>query len=106
MIVGPTACGKSSLAESLAERCEAEIISADALQVYQGLDIGTAKPSGQAQERYRYHCVDLYPPDERSTAGTFAVAARAAIADVLQRGRLPPPRGRQWLLYRCHAGSA
>lgn len=89
VIVGPTACGKSTLAERLVERCDAEIISADALQVYRGLDIGTAKPSGEARARYRYHCIDLYAPDERSTAGTFALAARAAVADVLQRGRLP-----------------
>lgn len=89
VIVGPTACGKSTLAESLVERCDAEIISADALQVYRGLDIGTAKPNAEAQARYRYHCVDLYAPDERSTAGSFAVAARKAVAAVLERNRLP-----------------
>ena len=71
------------------ERCDAEIISADALQVYRGLDIGTAKPNAEAQARYRYHCVDLYSPHERSTAGSFAVAAREAVAAVLERDRLP-----------------
>jgi len=89
VIVGPTGSGKSALAERLVERGNAEIISADALQVYRGLDIGTAKPSAETQARYRYHCIDLHAPDERSTAGTFAVAARAAVTDVLERGRLP-----------------
>jgi len=89
VIVGPTGCGKSTLAEHLVERCDAEIVSADALQVYRGLDIGTAKPGKDALARYRYHCVDLLAPDERSTAGSFAVSARAAIAAVLGRARLP-----------------
>lgn len=89
VIAGPTASGKSALAERLVERGDTEIVSADALQVYRGLDVGTAKPSSEAQALYRYHCLDLYAPDERSTAGSYAVAARAAIADVLDRGRLP-----------------
>ncbi len=89
VIVGPTASGKSALAERLVERCDGEIISADALQVYQGLDVGTAKPTVAARARYRYHCIDLYGPDMRSTAGTFAVAARRAIDDVLNRGHMP-----------------
>jgi len=89
VIVGPTACGKSTLAEQLVERCDAEIVSADALQVYRGLDIGTAKPTRKAQARYHYQCIDLYAPDARSTAGTFALAARAAVADVERRGHLP-----------------
>ncbi len=88
VIVGPTASGKSSLAESLVESLDAEIISADALQVYRGLDIGTAKPAPQEQRQYRYHGVDLVDPDDRFTAARFARFARKAIHEINQRGRL------------------
>jgi tRNA dimethylallyltransferase len=89
VICGPTAAGKSRLAERLAERVGGAIVSADALQVYTGLDIGTAKPSPSDQARYRYHCVDLYGARDRCTAGTFARAARQAIAGIRATGRLP-----------------
>ena len=72
VIVGPTASGKSSLAEALVERLDAEIVSADALQVYEGLDIGTAKPTPDALRRFRYHGVDIAKPDDRFTAARFA----------------------------------
>ena len=58
-IVGPTASGKSALALSLAERWGAEIISLDASQVYQGMDIGTAKVSAEEQARVQHHLLDL-----------------------------------------------
>lgn len=89
LVVGPTAAGKSALAEHLAARVDGEIVSADALQVYRGLDVGTAKPSAAIRARIPHHCVDVFAPDERCTAGAYARCARAAIADVRRRGRVP-----------------
>ncbi|MDR1359245.1 MAG: (d)CMP kinase, partial [Coriobacteriales bacterium] len=60
-VVGPTATGKSALAEALAVRLDGEILSADSMQVYKGMDIGTAKVP-LAQRRVAYHCIDLVAP--------------------------------------------
>jgi tRNA dimethylallyltransferase len=86
-IVGPTATGKTALALELAERVGAEIVSADARQVYRGLDIGTAKPTPAERARVAHHCLDLVAPTERFDVGRYRQAARAAIADVVGRGR-------------------
>jgi tRNA dimethylallyltransferase len=86
-IVGATAVGKSALALTVAERVGAEIVSADALQVYRGLDIGTAKPSRHERERVPHHLVDILEPQERFSAGRFARLARSAIEAILGRGR-------------------
>ncbi len=89
VVAGPTGSGKSAFAERLVECCDAEIVSADALQVYRGLDIGTAKPSRDDQRRFRYHGVDLLGPGERCTAGSYADFTRPVIAAIAERGRLP-----------------
>lgn len=89
LVVGPTASGKSAVAETLASRLDAELISADAFQVYRGLDIGTAKPDPVSRHHHRYHCLDLFEPTARCTAGLYARAAQKAIAEVRARGRYP-----------------
>lgn len=89
VIVGPTASGKSELAESLVDELDAEIVSADALQVYRGLDIGTAKPTPDERRRFRYHCVDFLDPAQRCSAGSFGRRAREAMAAIRARSRLP-----------------
>lgn len=89
LVVGPTASGKSRLGLELAEAIGGEIVSADAFAVYRGLDIGTDKPDGEARRRVRHHLVDILDPWERFSAGAFAVAADAAIADIHRRGRVP-----------------
>jgi tRNA dimethylallyltransferase len=86
-IVGPTAVGKSALAMALAERLGAEIVSGDALQVYRGFDIGTAKPSVAERARVTHHLVDVLEPTQRFSAGRFATLARATIAEISRRGR-------------------
>lgn len=87
-VVGPTAVGKSALAEALALDLGGEIVSADAMQVYRGMDIGTAKPS--ADEHFvRYHCIDLVDPGEAYSAARFQHDARAAFADIARRGCVP-----------------
>lgn len=86
-IVGPTAVGKSRLALELARELDGEIVNADALQVYRGFDVGTAKPSAEERRRVRHHLVDVLEPDERFSAGEFARRARAAIAGIEAAGR-------------------
>ncbi|HEX9800591.1 MAG TPA: tRNA (adenosine(37)-N6)-dimethylallyltransferase MiaA [Thermoanaerobaculia bacterium] len=86
-LVGATATGKSAVALAAAEACGAEIVNADALQVYRDLDIGTAKPSREERRRVPHHLVDILDPRERFSAGEFARRARAALAEIAARGR-------------------
>lgn len=86
-IVGPTAVGKSALAMAVAERAGAEIVSGDALQVYRGFDVGTAKPSTAERARVPHHVVDVLDPTERFSAGRFVTMARAALDEIAGRGR-------------------
>jgi tRNA dimethylallyltransferase len=88
-LVGPTAAGKTELALAVAERLLAEIVSADAMLVYRGMDIGTAKPTPEERARVPHHLVDLVDPGEEFSVARFQPLARAAIADVLGRGRPP-----------------
>jgi len=87
VVLGPTATGKSALGMRLAEELDGEIINADALQVYRGLDIGTAKPSAQMRRAVAHHLIDILDPSERFSAGEFARRARGAIAEIGARGR-------------------
>ncbi len=87
-VVGATATGKSRLALALAEALDGEIVNADALQVYRGFDIGTAKPTAEERARVPHHLVDILAPDERYSAGEFARRARLAIRDIEERGRV------------------
>ncbi|MFQ5527207.1 MAG: tRNA (adenosine(37)-N6)-dimethylallyltransferase MiaA [Thermoanaerobaculia bacterium] len=88
-IVGPTAAGKSGLAMRIAPDLGGEIINADALQVYRGLDIGTAKASVADRERIGHHMLDVADPEERFSAGAFARMARAVIEALTSAGKLP-----------------
>ena len=90
-IVGPTASGKTALALGLAERLGVglEVVSADAMLVYRGMDIGTAKPTPAERASVPHHLVDIVDPEEEFSVAGFQPLARAAIADVLARGRLP-----------------
>lgn len=89
VLVGPTATGKSSLALALAERVGGEIVAADSMQVYRGLDIGTAKPSVDDRLRIPHHIVDIVDPDQPFTAADYVRLASAAIVEIRARGRLP-----------------
>jgi tRNA dimethylallyltransferase len=88
-LVGPTAAGKTALALELAPRLGAEIVSADAMLVYRGMDIGTAKPTAAERARVPHHLVDVVDPAEDFSVARFQPMARAAIADVLARDRVP-----------------
>lgn len=87
MILGPTASGKSDLAIKLAERLNAEVISADSMQVYLGMDIGTAKPSKADMARVRHHLVDVCAPDEPMTVAKYCKLAQEAYEDITRRGK-------------------
>jgi tRNA dimethylallyltransferase len=101
VIVGPTASGKTSLALRLAEQFDGEIVSCDAVAVYRGLDVGSAKPTLEERARVPHHAIDILNPDESSTAGDYARVARAALAQIKARGRLPIVTGGTGLYLRA-----
>jgi tRNA dimethylallyltransferase len=87
-LVGPTASGKSAVAVALAQELgDVEVVTVDSMQVYRGMDIGTAKPSGRDQGGIRHHLLDLADPGEEWTLTRWLEAAAGAIAAVEQRGR-------------------
>lgn len=90
IITGPTSSGKSSTAFNAALKTGiVEIISADAFQVYKGLDIGTAKVSKQEMQQVKHHLIDIMEPDECYSAGMFVLQAEALIDDIISRGKVP-----------------
>lgn len=89
MLAGPTASGKSAAAFRLALSHDLEIVSADAMQVYRGMDIGTAKPPPVEREQVPHHLIDVVSPAEPFSVADYVRLAEAAIAAILSRGRLP-----------------
>ena len=88
-IIGPTAVGKTALSFKLAERFQTELVSADAYQVYKGMDIGTAKATKDELATYRHHLIDIIGPNEDFSAAAFQEAARTTIEDLHERGKIP-----------------
>jgi tRNA dimethylallyltransferase len=87
-IVGPTASGKSALALAVARQLgDVELVSVDAMQVYRGMDIGTAKPSPAEQREVPHHLVDVADPSEDFSLARFVALGRAAMADIEARGK-------------------
>ena len=89
LLAGTTATGKSEVALLLAEQLGGEIISVDSMQVYRGLDIGTAKPSTAERQRVPHHLIDVADLNESFDAAQFARLAHAAVHEIHSRGRLP-----------------
>jgi len=89
VVAGPTATGKSAFAIELAEILDGEIVSADSMQVYRRMDIGTAKPSPAELVRVKHHMIDVVEPDHDFNAAIFHNMATKAIADVHGRGKVP-----------------
>lgn len=87
VIVGPTAVGKTKFSLDLAEKYNAEIISADSRQVYRYMDIGTAKPTRAELEQIRHHFINYREPDQKYTAGDFAADARKKIMELLSKNK-------------------
>lgn len=88
-IVGPTATGKTAVGIELAKRLNGEIISADSMAIYKGMDIGTAKPTAEERAAVRFHLIDVVQPDEEFSVVEFKRLAGEAIADILSRGKVP-----------------
>jgi tRNA dimethylallyltransferase len=88
-IVGPTASGKSALALRLARELGGEIVSCDSLQVYRGLDIGSAKATAAERAEVRHHLLDVVEPGEEFSAAEYARQGRAVLIEIAARGRLP-----------------
>lgn len=88
-IAGPTASGKSNLSIELAERLDGELVCADSLTIYRGLDIGSAKPTLEQRRRVPHHLLDIRDPSQPFTAADFRLEARHAIDGILNRGKRP-----------------
>lgn len=88
-IAGPTAVGKSALAMALAEMFSGEIVSVDSMQVYRGLDIGTAKPTASERARIPHHLIDVVDLSEAFDAAAFCRLARTAVDGIQSKGRTP-----------------
>lgn len=89
VITGPTATGKTRLGVLLARRLGGEVVSADSMQLYRGMDIGTAKPTPAEMQGVPHHLIDVAEPAENWSAARFVEAASAACRDIAGRGRLP-----------------
>lgn len=101
VIVGPTAVGKSALAIYLAKLFETEIISADSMQIYKGMDIGTAKPSREEMEAIPHHMINIIEPNARFSAGEYVSLARPVINSLHDRGKIPVVVGGTGLYVRA-----
>ena len=98
--MGPTAAGKTDLALALAEQL-GEIISVDSALVYKGMNLGTAKPTAAERARVPHHLIDLCDPAESYSAADFCRDARAAIVDILTRGKRPILVGGTMLYFKA-----
>ena len=87
--MGPTASGKSAVAEMLAQHMPCEIISVDSAQIYKGMDIGTAKPDARARAAVPHHLIDILEPHESYSAARFRDDALALMREITERDRLP-----------------
>jgi tRNA dimethylallyltransferase len=101
VIVGPTASGKSDVAIELAKRIDSEIVSADSMQIYRGMDIGTAKVTPDEMRGIRHHLIDVVNPSEQFSAAEYQIKARSAIEDIALRGKIPILAGGTGLYVRA-----
>lgn len=100
-LIGPTASGKTALACALYDRFPVELISMDSAQIYQGLDIGSAKPDRAFLARYPHHLIDILPPEASYSAGECQRDVSALIADIHRRQRIPLLVGGTMLYYNA-----
>ncbi|MEG2295208.1 MAG: tRNA (adenosine(37)-N6)-dimethylallyltransferase MiaA [Oscillospiraceae bacterium] len=89
VIVGPTASGKTGLAVALAKKYNGEIISADSMQIYKHMDIGTAKPTKEEMQNIPHHMIDFFEPSKNFSVAEYVPLAKACIQEVYGRGKQP-----------------
>jgi tRNA dimethylallyltransferase len=100
-VVGPTAAGKSDLGVALAEAVGGEVVNADSMQLYRGMDVGTAKLAPAERRGVPHHLLDVWPVTEPASVAAYQALAGAAVADVLARGRVPVLVGGSGLYVRA-----
>jgi tRNA dimethylallyltransferase len=88
-LVGPTATGKTALAVELAERIGAEVVNADSMQLYRGMDVGTAKATVAERRGVPHHVLDVWEVTERASVAAYQRLARSAVESITARGRVP-----------------
>jgi tRNA dimethylallyltransferase len=103
-VVGATATGKSSLAIELARSLGGEVVNADSMQLYQGMDIGTAKEPEAARREVPHHLLDVWPVTRTANVAEYQALARAAIDEITARGRVPVLVGGSGLYVRAALG--
>ena len=101
IIAGPTAVGKTDASLLLAQRLGAEIVSADSMQIYRSMNIGTAKPSAEERRLVYHHMIDIVAPDQPYSVGDYLRDARAAIDGILSSGGVPVVVGGTGLYIRA-----
>ncbi len=89
VIAGPTASGKSKLAVMLAKAIGGEVVSADSMQIYKRMDIGTAKPTAEEMQGVPHHMIDIAEPSQNYSVGDYVETASTVVDDIISRGRLP-----------------
>ncbi len=89
VVAGPTASGKTGLAIDIARRFDGEVVSADSMQIYKYMDIGTAKPTAEERAMCPHHLIDFVEPDEDFSVADYTKLAHEKIADIYARGKLP-----------------
>ena len=89
VICGPTASGKTALSIELAKKINGEIISADSMQIYKDMDIGTAKPSKEEMQGIKHYLLDFVLPDERYSVAQYKSDAKKAIKEIIEKGKTP-----------------
>ena len=111
VVCGPTASGKTALAVRAAQLLGGEVVSADCMLVYKGLDIGTAKPTAEERGGVPHHMIDVVPPTAAYSVGDYQAQADAVCADILRRGKVPVVCGgtgfyiQSLLFSRAHGGA-
>lgn len=104
VLTGPTASGKSAMSLPLAEALNGEVVCMDSMQVYKGMDIGTAKPDKGEQQQVKHHLLDIIEPGEAFSVAEYAKLAEDAIKDIHSRGKLPIFCGGTGLYLRAISG--
>ena len=89
VIVGPTASGKSKLAVELAHWLQTEIVSADSMQIYRGMQIGTAKPTAEEMEGIHHHLIDFVELNEPFSVADYVAHAKICVERIAQKGKIP-----------------
>ena len=89
VICGPTASGKTALSIELAKQINGEIVSADSMQIYKDMNIGTAKPTKEEMQGIKHYLIDFVPPDERYSVADYKQDAKKAIREILKKGKVP-----------------